>query len=47
MEKEGLEIDPFAQKVVVEYIMNSALLSMVSHNLGQNKVSMIVKMHQN
>jgi hypothetical protein len=46
MEKQGLELDSFTQKVAVEYTVDHALLSIASHNLEQ-KVSMTGKMHQN
>jgi hypothetical protein len=47
MEKEGLELGSFTQKVAAEYAVDSALLSMMSHNLVQKKVPMIGRIHQN
>jgi hypothetical protein len=47
MEKEGLELASFTQKVATDYTVDSALLSMVSHNLEQRTVSVTGNVHQN
>jgi hypothetical protein len=46
MEKEGILLGSFTQKVAVENTVDSAFPSMVSHNLEQ-KFSIMGKMHQN
>jgi hypothetical protein len=44
--EKGLKLGSFTQKVAVHYTVDSALLSIVSHNL-EKKVSVIGKMHKN